>query len=149
MSTTVNKNGSFALTSQGVAERQKTATEPKWGHHLVPLNLLTGSRPKQIEAPPSKRAKKAIAEGKEKKEFKISNGFRPFTGQKMGASRETIAEYIQTQLNDCSQGYIPQEHAFLILLAVNKRDIEDGAGERDLFYFIRQFNQNCISFVTA
>ena len=86
MTSTINKNGSFALTSAGVAERQKQENADKWGAELVPLNLLTGSRMPMAEAPPSKTCLKARKENKEKKDFNVSKGFKKFTGQSMGAT---------------------------------------------------------------
>lgn len=139
MTTTVNKNGSFALTTSGVVERQNKKNEDKFGSTLVPLNILTGSRTVPEEAPPSKRACKARKEGKEKKEFKISGGFKKFTGQACGASRDKVKEYIATclkQANEVDSEYKAQQIAYTILLAVNKRDIDDGAGERDLSYWM-------------
>merc|ERR1712154_212571 len=137
MSTTINKNGSFALTSAGVAERQKQENADKWGAELVPLNLLTGSRMPMPEAPESKKAKKAKLQNKEKRDFSVSNGFKKFTGQAMGASRAKVVEEVNSCLNGSKDTeYNAAQIAHTILMCVHKRDIEDGAGERDLSFWI-------------
>jgi len=134
MSTTVNKNGSFALTSTGVAERQLDAG--KWGAELVPLNLLTGSRLPMTEAPESRAAKRAKAANKEKKEFSL-DGFKKFTGQQSGANRERVIQEVKTCLEGAKNTeYNLAQVGYTIVMCVYKRDIEDGAGERDLSYWI-------------
>jgi len=138
MSTTINKNGSFALTSAGVAEKQNAENADKWGAELVPLSLLTGSRMPMSGAPESRAAKRAKASNKEKKEFSVSNGFKKFTGQAMGADRAKVIQ----EVNICLVGqsgnpeFNAAQIAHTILMCVHKRDIDDGAGERDLSYWM-------------
>ena len=135
----LNANGAFALTSKEMAEKQNR--ENKWGASLLPLSILTGSRPVQRQAPDSKRAKKAKLEGKPKKEdFKLSK-FKPFKGQNCGASVDQINELVDQCISDLENENFSFTEAdkskqlnYLAALICHKRDIEDGAGERDLSY---------------
>jgi hypothetical protein len=138
MSITTNKNSSFALTSAGVAEKQNAENADKWGAELVVLSLLTGSRMPMSEAPESKKAKRAKAANKEKKEFSVSNGFKKFTGQASGADRAKVIQEVNTCLSGQSENpeFNAAQIAHTILMCVHKRDIDDGAGERDLSYWM-------------
>lgn len=132
-----NKNGAFALTSNEVAEKQNRIN--KWGGSLLPLSMLTGSRPIQREAPESRRAKKAKLAGKVKKEeFKVSK-FKAFKGQMMGANEDTVVDSVNQVLSDITEFSFTDADSskqlnYLAALICHKRDIEDGAGERDLSY---------------
>ena len=135
---TTNQNGAFALDNVQMALKMTRLN--KWGGALVPLNMLTGSRPTMREAPLTKKAKLKIEQGLEKSEFKVSK-FKPFKGQNMGANRKTVEEYIDKVISDVDQNQLSPEATgqqlnYLVALCLNKRDIQDGAGERDLSYWM-------------
>merc|ERR1711934_1239563 len=74
--TTMDKlpGNSFSLSTAEAVARQQAKKESPFGATLVPLNLAVGNRTTPVEAPPSKKAKKARANGQEKKVFKVTTG---------------------------------------------------------------------------
>ena len=130
--TTVNTKGSFALTNIGM-----TSDQPEWGAALVPMNILTGSRPKMSTVPtPNSKIPKTNSDNGEltNKPLFIPKGVREFKGQECGASRGTVRQYIDAVIDEANTKQSQEELAFCIILAFHKRDIQDGAGERDLSY---------------
>lgn len=139
----LNENGAFSLTNLETAAKQKRKN--RWGSTLTPINMLTGSRPTMRQAPESSAAKKQKLAGKDKKpDFKVGK-FKPFKGQMMGAGRDKVKEFMDNaiveglgqdkdlNLDDKAKS---KHLNYLIALCFNKRDIEDGAGERDLSYYM-------------
>merc|ERR1712050_110608 len=64
----------------------------------------------------------------------IPKGVREFKGQNCGASRGTVRQYVDAVIDEANKKRSQEEQAFCIILAFHKRDIQDGAGERDLSY---------------
>ena len=108
------------------------------------------------EAPPSKKARLLRSQGKEKKgPFKITK-FKPFEGEKSdGNSGERIYQCVNKAIEEANGTFmgengtkdaiynknndsfaVAQQLNYLICLCMHKRDITDGAGERDLSYFM-------------
>jgi hypothetical protein len=123
------ENGDFALTSKGMAHRQKS--KGMRGGAMVALDQqLVGSRPLMKSVP---RPKNTL---KPKVSKATAAHMKKRVGKDQGITRKRFRSLFESAIQEATDlEQLAEQLADLIVLGFHVRDIDHGKGERDLFFW--------------